>query len=141
MPSVAPVSRAAKLLVFVVVFIDLLGFGIVLPLLPFYGDKFVKPVLGAEAGSVPAGIVLGLLMSSFSLMQFLFAPAWGRLSDGIGRRPVLLLGLLGSVGAYGLFGYASCLNPETHAQMALILLFVSRAGAGIAGATFPPLRR
>ena len=135
MPSVAPVSRAAKLLVFVVVFIDLLGFGIVLPLLPFYGDKFVKPVLGAEAGSVPAGIVLGLLMSSFSLMQFLFAPAWGRLSDGIGRRPVLLLGLLGSVGAYGLFGYASCLNPETHAQMALILLFVSRAGAGIAGAT------
>lgn len=135
MPADASSSRAAKLLVFVVVFIDLLGFGIVLPLLPVYGDRFVKPVLGAEAGSVPAGIMLGLLMSSFSLMQFLFAPAWGRLSDRIGRRPVLLLGLLGSVGAYALFGYASSMDPGTHALEALGLLFLSRAGAGIAGAT------
>jgi MFS family permease len=135
MPENASASRAAKLLVFVVVFIDLLGFGIVLPLLPVYGDRFVKPAIGAEAGGVVAGIVLGLLMSSFSLMQFLFAPAWGRLSDRIGRRPVLLLGLLGSVGAYALFGYASSMDPASEALGALLLLFVSRAGAGIAGAT------
>ena len=135
MPAEASSSRAAKLIVFVVVFIDLLGFGIVLPLLPVYGDRFVKPVLGTEAGSVASGIVLGLMMSSFSLMQFLFAPAWGRLSDRIGRRPILLLGLLGSVGAYALFGYASSMNPDGQALLALILLFVSRAGAGIAGAT------
>lgn len=135
MPADSPSHRAAKLLVFVVVFIDLLGFGIVLPLLPVYGDRFVRPSLGADAGSVVAGIALGLLMSSFSLMQFLFAPAWGRLSDRIGRRPVLLLGLLGSAGSYAVFGYASSLPPETAALEALVLLFLSRAGAGIAGAT------
>ena len=67
-------------------------------------------------------------MASFSLMQFLFAPLWGRLSDRIGRRPVLIVGLLGSVVFYALFGVASI-------QKSLLLLFVARIGAGIAGAT------
>jgi len=73
-------------------------------------------------------------MSSFSLMQFLFAPVWGRVSDRIGRRPILLLGLVGSVLFYALFGYASGLS-QAEAGLALTLLFLSRAGAGVAGAT------
>jgi MFS family permease len=72
-------SRTPLLIIFVTVFIDLLGFGIVLPQLPRYAKYF-------EA----SGNTLGLLMASFSAMQFLFAPSWGRLSDRIGRRPVLL---------------------------------------------------
>ena len=125
-------QKAARLLMFVIVFIDLLGFGIVLPLLPAYADRYLDPLLGKD--NHLTGLVLGLLMSSFSLMQFLFAPAWGRLSDRIGRRPVLLVGLAGSVVAYALFGIASDL-PGDQAALALALLFASRAGAGIAGAT------
>jgi len=116
------------LIVFLVVFIDLLGFGIVLPLLPRYGQRFA-----ADSWT------LGTLMAAFSAMQFLFAPIWGRLSDRIGRRPVLLVGLAGSVVCYGLFGYVSALSPD-----ALWLglgpigwMLVSRIGAGIAGATIP----
>ncbi|MCE2804068.1 MAG: MFS transporter [Gemmataceae bacterium] len=124
--------KSARLLMFVIVFIDLLGFGIVLPLLPAYADKYLEPLLGEKNNL--SGLVLGLLMSSFSLMQFLFAPAWGRLSDRIGRRPVLLVGLAGSVVAYGIFGIASDLSPGS-AALAVGLLFLSRAGAGIAGAT------
>jgi MFS family permease len=80
------------------------------------------------------GVITGLLMSSFSLMQFLFAPIWGRVSDRIGRRPILLLGLVGSVVFYALFGFA-CGLPTDLALVALLLMFVSRIGAGIAGAT------
>jgi MFS family permease len=125
------------MIVFLVVFIDLLGFGIVIPLLPRYGDRYVKALLPAAAvdgESRAAGAVLGLLMASFSAMQFFFAPVWGRISDRVGRRPILLLGLVGSVVFYVLFGYASDL-PETSAALALMLLFVSRIGAGVAGAT------
>jgi DHA1 family tetracycline resistance protein-like MFS transporter len=131
-------GKSALAIVFLVVFIDLLGFGIVIPLLPRYGDRYVKALLpsAAEAGgeSRAAGAVLGLLMASFSAMQFVFAPIWGRISDRIGRRPILLVGLIGSVMFYLLFGYASDL-PEEWAALALTLLFVSRIGAGVAGAT------
>ena len=71
-------------IIFVTVFIDLLGFGIIIPLMPFYAETF-----GANA------LTVGLLNTSFSLMQFLFAPFWGRLSDRVGRRPVILMGLFG----------------------------------------------
>ncbi len=116
------------MIVFVTVFIDLLGFGIVLPLLPRYGEAFQAS---------PA--TLGLLMASFSAMQFCCAPLWGRLSDRIGRRPVLLVGLAGSAVFYGLFGFASSLHAsETLAGLGpLTWLFISRIGAGIAGATIP----
>ncbi len=120
-------------IVFLVVFIDLLGFGIILPLLPRIAEGYVRTVLPAATWEI--GLVVGLLMSSFSLMQFLFAPIWGRLSDRIGRRPVLLVGLLGSVAFYGLFGYAASLSPETNAALALALFFAARIGAGVAGAT------
>ena len=103
-------------IVFFTVFIDLLGFGIIIPLMPFYAETF-----GATA------LTVGLLMTSFSLMQFVFAPFWGRLSDRIGRRPVILIGLFGSAVSYLLFGLATSLT----------LLFVARIAAGIAGANIP----
>jgi len=101
-------------IIFLTVFIDLLGFGIIIPLLPFYAERF-----GGSAATV------GMLSVSFSLAQFVFMPIWGRMSDRYGRRPILLLGLLGSFGSYLLFGLAGSLP----------LLFISRAFAGIAGAT------
>lgn len=135
-PASPPVSnRSALLIVFLVVFIDLLGFGIVLPLLPLYGDRYVAQLIPGGKEARLGGAVLGLLMSAFSLMQFVFAPMWGRISDRIGRRPILMLGLVGSVVFYALLGYASDLPAETSASLALALLFVARLGAGIAGAT------
>jgi MFS family permease len=132
--AAAPASegnRSALLVIFLVVFIDLFGFGIVLPLLPRYGKEFL-----AE-GPLAAwqGPVLGLLLSSFSLMQFVFAPVWGRVSDRIGRRPILLMGLASSVVFYSLFGVASLLGREGWREIGVALLFISRIGAGIAGAT------
>jgi MFS family permease len=127
--------RAALVIVFLVVFIDLLGFGIVLPLLPRFGDEYLGKIIPGGKDAPTGGALLGLLMASFSLMQFLFAPLWGRLSDRVGRRPVLLVGLFGSVVFYSLFGYALSISPETDAVLALVLLFVARIGQGIAGAT------
>jgi MFS transporter, DHA1 family, tetracycline resistance protein len=114
-------TRGSLLVIFLTVFIDLLGFGMVLPLLPIYAKAF-----GVHEG----GWEIGLLMSSFSAMTFIFAPLWGRASDFVGRRPVLIVGLIGSVGFYILFGIATVLQSMT-------LLFIARIGAGIAGATIP----
>jgi len=107
-------KKSPLTIIFFTVFIDLIGFGIILPLLPFYAQS-----LGANAFHV------GLLSTSFSLMQLMFAPVWGRLSDRVGRRPVLLLGLSGSCISYLVFGLAHSLP----------LLFISRVCAGIAGGT------
>ncbi len=127
--------RRALVIVFLVVFIDLLGFGIILPLLPLFAKSHVAPLLGPDTAL--GGMVVGLLMASFSAMQFFFAPVWGRISDSIGRRPVLLIGLAGSVFFYALLGIALMLPAGTPEQagLALALLFVSRIGAGLAGAT------
>ncbi len=111
--------KASLLVIFLTVFIDLLGFGIVVPLLPVYAHEF---------GVDEHGIELGLLMASFSAMQFIFAPLWGRLSDRIGRRPVLIIGLVGSTFFYAMFGLATIWRSLTW-------LFITRLGAGIAGAT------
>ena len=126
--------RSALFIVFLVVFIDLLGFGIVLPLLPLFGDSYIGALIPGGKEARAGGAILGLLMSSFSLMQFLFAPIWGRISDRVGRRPILLLGLGGSVVFYALFGVA-CEIPVEYAGLALTLLFITRLGAGVAGAT------
>jgi MFS family permease len=121
-------SRAPLLIIFVTVFIDLLGFGIVLPILPRYAEHFQvsKPMLG-------------LLMASFSAMQFLFAPLWGRVSDRVGRRPILILGLVGSAVFYTLFGYVTSLGAggQLWGLGVVPWLYVCRIGAGIAGATIP----
>jgi MFS family permease len=114
-------SKGSLFVVFLTVFIDLLGFGMVLPLLPLYAKQFSVD---------ESGWTIGLLMASFSAMTFLFAPLWGRLSDRIGRRPALMFGLGGSVIFYSLFAVASSYNS-------LALLFVARIGAGIMGATIP----
>ncbi len=121
-------SKSPLLIVFVTVFIDLLGFAIVLPLLPRYATAF-------EASNLR----IGLLMASFSAMQFVFAPIWGRISDRIGRRPVLLVGLAGATLFYGLFGYATSLGRDglLLGLDAMKWLFITRIGAGIACATIP----
>jgi DHA1 family tetracycline resistance protein-like MFS transporter len=127
--------RSTLLIIFLVVFVDLLGFGIVLPLLPLYAVDFLQPLLPGEDQRPVRGMILGLLMSSFSAMQFLFAPMWGRVSDRIGRRPILLLGLSGSVIFYTLFGVASEIGEAGWLRTGLTLLFLARLGAGVAGAT------
>ncbi len=114
-------SKGSLLVIFLTVFIDLLGFGIVLPLLPLYADIF---------GTDPSGFVIGMLMASFSIMQFIFAPIWGSISDRIGRRPVIIIGLIGSVVFYTMFAMAAMYHS-------LLGLFITRIGAGIAGATIP----
>jgi len=90
-----------------------LGFGIIIPLLPYYAETY-----GARA------LVVGLLTTSFSFCQFLFAPAWGRLSDRIGRRPVLIGSLVITGVSYLVYAAATSLT----------LLFASRMLAGVAGA-------
>lgn len=80
---------------FLIVFVDLVGFGLMVPLLPFYGEHFhASPMM------------VGLLMASFSFAQFLTAPVLGRLSDRHGRRPVLMISLAGSVAAYVWLAFA-----------------------------------
>ncbi len=123
------------MIVFLVVFIDLLGFGIVLPLLPRFADENVAALIPRGRDDPLGGFIVGMLMSSFSLMQFLFAPVWGRISDRVGRRPILLIGLCGSVVFYALLGYALSISAQESAVLALVLLFLARIGAGVAGAT------
>jgi MFS family permease len=105
--------------IFLTVFIDLLGFGMVIPLLPIYARQFSADEHGWQ---------LGALMAVFSVMQLFATPFWGRLSDRVGRRPVLMIGLAGSVVFYTMFGVATMMSS-------FWLLFFSRVGAGISGAT------
>jgi multidrug resistance protein len=95
-------------------FVDMIGFMIVLPLLPFYALK-----LNASAETI------GLLIASFSIAQLIAAPLWGRMSDRYGRRPALLIGLSASAVAYVVFGFAS----------SVWLLFLSRLVQGAGGGT------
>lgn len=104
------------LLLAVTVFIDLLGFGIILPNLPRYID------LAVGQTTADAAFVGGLLGASYSLTQFLCAPLWGRYSDKAGRRPVILLSLLGVGIAYIFFGLSN-----GH----LWMLFAARLLAGL----------
>jgi MFS transporter, DHA1 family, tetracycline resistance protein len=82
-------------ILFAIVLIDLIGFGIVIPLLPFYGTRF---------SASPFEVTL--LMATYSLFQLFLAPVWGRLSDQYGRKPILLLSLAGSVASYLWLGFA-----------------------------------
>jgi multidrug resistance protein len=95
-------------------FIDMVGLLMVIPILPFYAKE-----LGA------GGLIVGLLVSSFSVAQLLSAPMWGRFSDAYGRRPALLVGLAASAIAYVIFGFAH----------SLALLFISRLVQGAGGGT------
>ncbi len=102
-------------IVFSTVLIDLIGFGIVIPLVPLYAEEF-----GASV------VEIGFLTASYALMQLIFAPIWGRVSDRFGRRPVILGSLLGSAAAWLMFGFAP----------ALWVLFLARILDGISGASY-----
>jgi MFS transporter, DHA1 family, tetracycline resistance protein len=104
--------RSAQLVVCLTVFVDLLGFTLILPALPLYA---------AELGA--SGAMVGMLLTAYSVMQFLCAPLLGRLSDRYGRRPVLLIALAGSTGSLALTGMAH----------SLWLLLFARAVAGACG--------
>ncbi|HEV2721361.1 MAG TPA: MFS transporter, partial [Thermoanaerobaculia bacterium] len=105
--------RSSLLVLFLTVFIDLIGFGMVIPFLSFYAREY-----GAS------GTTVGAVVGVYSIMQFFFAPIWGRLSDRIGRRPVLLVSLTASCIGYFMFGFAR----------SLVVLFASRVIAGVGGA-------
>ena len=109
-------SNPALLIIFLTIFIDLLGFGIIIPLLP----TFSIHVLHINESTI--GLVAGI----FSLMQFIFTPIWGGLSDRYGRKPILIMSLIGSVLSYILLGlvFAGVILSVT-------LLILSRAFAGI----------
>jgi multidrug resistance protein len=111
--------KPSLLVILLTVFIDLVGFGIIVPFVPVYSRHY-----GAE------GFVIGLIIASFSAMQFLFAPVWGRLSDRHGRRPVLLISTLGAAASYALFAFGAGLSDH---NLALWVMVASRMLAGICG--------
>jgi len=113
-PPAPQPNRWALRILFLTVFIDLMGFGIVVPILAFVSKEY-----GAS------GMTLGLILGSFSLMQFLFSPLWGRLSDRIGRRPVLMISIFGNVLGFSCFALAS----------SVAMLFATRIISGIASAS------
>ena len=103
-------NKRPLLILFATLFIDMLGFGLILPLLPVYVKHY---------GGAPW--VGGVLMASFSFTQFLCAPVWGRLSDRYGRRPFILISLFGSAFTYLSFGLATNLT----------VLFIARLASGV----------
>jgi MFS family permease len=102
-------SKSTLAILFSVIIIDLIGVGIVLPILPYYADMF-----GAS------GTVLGLLLATHAAMQFLCSPVWGKLSDRVGRRPVMLITIAGTALSLYLLGTAQ----------SLAWLFAARALSG-----------
>jgi MFS transporter, DHA1 family, tetracycline resistance protein len=107
-------KRSPLLVIFITVFIDLIGFGIVIPVLPFY-------VEGTKFNASPSTV--GLLFASYSIMQLVFTPILGRLSDRYGRRPILLISLIGTGIGFLILGFATT----------LWMLFAGRIIDGISG--------
>ncbi len=110
-------QKKAIFILFITLFLVMVGFGMVIPIMPFYLEKL---------GGGPTA--LGIFMALYSLMQFLFAPVWGGLSDRIGRRPVLLVGLSVYGITFILFGFAN----------SIWMIFITRILSGIfSSATLP----
>ena len=107
------------LVIFLTIFVNLVGFGIIIPLLPFYAETF---------GASP--LVIGLLFASFSLSQLVAAPILGDLSDRIGRRPILLFSLLGTVVSFAMLALAH----------SLAMLFAARIVDGLSGGNITTAR-
>lgn len=110
-------SKKVLGILFAVMFFVMVGFGIIIPVLPFYAE---------ELGASP--FELGLLMATYSVMQFLFAPMWGRISDKIGRKPVLMIGIAG----LGLSFFLLALATQ------LWMLFAARIIGGLLSAANMP---
>ncbi|MGD0258719.1 MAG: MFS transporter [Verrucomicrobiota bacterium] len=119
--------RPSVLVIFLTVFIDLVGFGIVVPLVPIYGKHLVPDCISALWAQ---GFAIGVIIASFSAMQFIFSPIWGRWSDRYGRRPILLISTAGASVSYVLFAVSAVLPGHVSA---LALMVVSRAFAGLFG--------
>ncbi|HUY17964.1 MAG TPA: MFS transporter [Candidatus Binataceae bacterium] len=113
-PASARPSHASRLVLFLTVFIDLLGFGIVIPFLPLFAER-----MHITAGGI------GLILAIYSAAQFVCAPILGRISDRIGRRPIIMLGLLGSSVSYVIYGFAG----------SFAVLLLSRAIHGMCAGT------
>src|SRR5580765_2027196 len=107
-------KRSPLVVIFTTVFIDLVGFGIVIPVLPFYAE-------GTRFNASPRTV--GLLFASYSVMQLIFSPILGRLSDKYGRRPVLLFSIIGTGIGFLILGFAKT----------LWMLFFGRILDGITG--------
>ncbi len=103
------------IIIFVTVFIDLIGFGMVIPILPYYANT---PPFNATPFQI------GILVGVYSLMQFFFSPILGRMSDKYGRRPILFISIVGSALGYFVIGFADT----------LVLVFAGRIIGGITGA-------
>jgi DHA1 family tetracycline resistance protein-like MFS transporter len=118
-------TRSPLVIIFITIFIDLVGFGIVIPVLPLYAERY-----GASEATV------GILLATYSAMQFVFAPILGKLSDRVGRRPVLLVSLIGTSIGFLLMGFAPSM-PVGFALLGmaptLVWLFVARIIDGISG--------
>ncbi len=123
-------KNSRLLSIFFIVFIDLLGFSIILPLLPYYAETY---------GATP--IVVSLLVATYAAAQLIAAPLLGRLSDRIGRRPVLLMSVAGTFVGFLLLGFADPLgrylanlvNPAAANVFILAILFISRIIDGLTG--------
>ena len=123
-------KNSRLLTIFLIVFIDLLGFSLILPLLPYYAKSY---------GATPA--VVGLLVASYAAAQLIGAPLLGRLSDRLGRRPVLLLSVAGTCVGFLLLGFADPLGrllsgliaPNAANVFIIGVLFFSRILDGIDG--------
>jgi DHA1 family tetracycline resistance protein-like MFS transporter len=116
--------------IFIVVFVDMLGFGLILPLLPYYAETF---------GATP--LVIGFLVASYAAASLVGAPVLGRLSDRFGRRPILLLSVAGTFVGYLLLGFAQPIGQlvanlfSSHSENAFIIgiMFLSRIIDGLTG--------
>ena len=113
----SPQQKKQLFVLFFTLVVVMIGFGIILPIMPFYAQS-----LGATATD------LGLLFATYSLMQFLFSPLWGRLSDRVGRKPILLVGLVGMAASFVFFGLAQ----------ALWMLFAARILGGLLSSAVLP---
>ena len=120
-----PKSRSPLVIIFITIFIDLVGFGIVIPVLPLYAERY-----GASESTI------GLLLAVYSMMQFIFAPILGKISDRVGRRPVLLVSLIGTSVGFLIMGFANRLPQGigfVGISATLIWLFTARIIDGISG--------
>lgn len=123
-------KNSRLLTIFVIVFVDLLGFGLILPLLPYYAESY---------GATP--VLVGFLVASYAAAQLIGAPLLGRLSDRLGRRPVLLLSVAGTFAGFLLLGFAAPLGqllanwiaPQAANTVILGVLFISRILDGLTG--------